>query len=185
MNFRTAAMLSVFVHASSHGAEDPNLTRCVEQSAADIKELVDISQWTISSAPTSIVIESKFEMTEHRIVSPALGQEEPRTTKYRIELQFKPKLSKEDFLKLAKQRMEHVVMLRYGATSKAEWAQAAKFLKDHPLPRYDTIDVVGKSYSVYLISNDLSSITLRPIERYAEAKGVEARIDHVFWPLAN
>jgi hypothetical protein len=156
----------------------------VERSAADIKELVDAGQWNISSTPTSIVIESKFEMTEHRTVSPALG-EKPRTTKYRIELQFKPELSKEDFLKLAKQRMEYVVILRYGATSKAEWAQAAKFLRDHPLPRYDTIDQIGKSYSVYLISNDLSSVTLRPTERYAEAKGVEARIDHVLTPRAN
>lgn len=184
MNIRALAILSLLVHSSSHGAEDANLTRCVERSTAEIKELVDANQWTISSTPTSIVIESKFELTEHRTVSPALG-EEPRTTKYRIELQFKPKLSKEDYLKLAKQRMDHAVTLHYGATSKEEWSQAAKFLNEHPLPRYKTIDVVGNSYSVYLISNDLSSVTLRPTERYAEAKGVEARLDHVFWPGAH
>jgi len=184
MNIRTFAILVILACPSSHAADDANLTRCVERSTAEVGKLVDAGQWTIYSSPTSIVIESKFEMTEYRFVSPAIG-EKPSATKYRIELQFKPKLSREDFLNLAKRRAEHAVILRYDATSKDEWGEAAKFLKDHPLPKYDVIGAAGNSYSVYLISNDTTSVTLQPTEKYAEAKGLEARIDHVFRPLAN
>ena len=185
MSIRTFAILAILAHPPCHAAEDALLTRCVERSAADIRKVVDAGQWTISSTPNSIVIESKFEMTVHRFVSPALGVKPP-TTKYRIELQFRPKLPKEDFLKLAMQRTEHAVILRYGASSKEEWQMAENFLRAHPLPRYDTRDEAGNAYSIYLITNDIpTSTTLHPTEKYAEAKGVEARIDQIFWPLAN
>lgn len=117
-------------------------------------------------------------------MSPAFGQK-PDSKVYRIELSFKPHLSKDAYIKLAKERAEYAAIVNYGAKTKQEWENASNFLKNNPLPRYDVNDRVGKSHSVYVSTTDSTSISIGPAKKYAEVKGVEALVDKVLWPNAH
>lgn len=168
----------------AHGAENENLAARVEFYSAELKKIVDPERWEIQVDEIKIVIESKFKIGIQQRVSPAVG-EKPSSKSYRIELSFKPKLSKDAYIKLALERVDYSAIVNYGAKTKLEWSNAHKFLTDNPLPRYDVSDRVGKPYSVYVFTTDSVSISIVPAEKYAEVKGVEALIDQIFWPSAN
>lgn len=165
----------------THGAENEDLATTVKFYASEIKKDVDLERWTVQESPTSIVIESKFKVEIKRRVSPALGAA-PVFEIYRIELRFQPLLAKEDYIKLAKERVEYAAVASYGAKTKMEWSNAHKFLREHPLPRYDVQDRVGKPYSVYLFTSDSVSITIVPTATYVEVKSIETILDQIIWP---
>ena len=165
-------------------ADKDNLAVTIEFYPKELQEIIDPERWAIRADATTIVIESKFAVGIQRRVSPALGQK-PASKRYRIELSFKPQLSKDVYIKLAKERVEYAAIVNYGAKTKLEWSDARKFLESNPLPRYDVTDRVGKPYSVYVSTTDSISISIVPAAKYAEVKGIEALVDLTFRPNAN
>jgi len=168
----------------AQGEENQDLATTVKFYATEIKKEVNLERWNVQESPTTIVIESKFKAEIKQIVSPAIGAE-PRFETYRIELRFQTMLAKDEYIKLAKERVEHAALVNYGTKTKEEWGNAQKFLKDHPLPRYDVQDRVGKHYSVYLFTSDTASTTVVPTTTYVEVKSIEAILDHIMWPDAQ
>lgn len=163
--------------------EKTDLAALVDYQANQLRKAVDAKRWTITQNGNSIRIESTFEMTKRRLVSPA--SVEPEKTKYCIDLRFEPQLPKEEYLKLAKERADHAVIIAYGAPTKDRYSDAQRFLKEHPLPRYCSLDRVGKAYSVYFTSTDSRTVSLGPVSLYAEARGVEGIVDSLLLPIAQ
>lgn len=189
MKFLQMLVSSILVAAlqpAARGSDADNpLPKAVAMYAKMLGEEIDARQWDLQVGADSIVIQSRFKVRFQRRVSPALG-EPPDMREYRVELRFRPSLPKDEYLKLAKERMEPIAALRYGTKTKDEWHKAWKFLQEHPLPKYEAVDTVGHGYSVYVTSLDSMIYTISPAKSYAEVKGVEALIDHVFFgPLAN
>lgn len=168
----------------AQGEENKDLATTVKFYATEIKKEVNLERWNVQESLTTIVIESKFKAEIKQIVSPAIGAE-PRYEIYRIELRFQPMLAKDEYIKLAKERVEHAALVNYGTKTKEEWNNAQKFLKDHPLPRYDVRDRVGKPYSVYLFTSDSASTTVVPTTTYVEVKSIETILDQIMWPNAQ
>lgn len=165
-------------------AENEDLTHTVEVYSKEIKGIIDPERWVVEADATTIVISSKFTIEIQTRVSPAIGQK-PESKVYRIELSFKPHLSKDAYIKLAKERVEYAAIINYGAKTKMKWANASNFLKNNPLPRYDVNDRVGKSHSVYVSTTDSTSISIGPAKEYAEVKSVEALVDKILEPNAH
>lgn len=165
---------------TAFGAINDDLAQSVAYHGIEIKKLLDSKRWSVTVKPASILVESKFDVRVVRRVSPSI-ETQPILEKYRIELRFEKLLPRAAYVKLANQRTEHAVIVNYGAKTKIEWSDAMKFLDDNPLPRYKVSDRGGKSFSVYCATTDSGFISIIPVERYAEVKGAEAMIDHLFW----
>jgi len=177
----TVVLLFAALWNPAQGEENKDLTTTVKYYATEIKKEVNLERWTVQDSPTTIVIESKFKVEIKQIVSPAIGAE-PRYEIYHIELRFQPLLAKDEYIKLAKERVEYAALANYGTKTKEEWSNAQKFLKDHPLPRYDVRDRVGKPYSVYFFNSDTASTTVVPTTTFVEVKSIETILDQIMWP---
>ena len=158
--------------------DDEGLAITVKFYSTELLRVVDQKRWEIKTDSASILIKSKFKVDILQRIAPVLG-EKPTPEIYRIELRFKPKFTKDEFINLAKERVGYAAIVNYGAKTKMEWSNAQKFLTDNPLPRYSV------PYSVYVATTDSVSITIIPAEKYAEVKGVEALVDQLFWPCAE
>jgi hypothetical protein len=180
MNLRIiilAALLTGFCIA----AEESDLETLVEYQANQLRAALDAKRWTVTHSGNSIQIESKFKMTVGRRVSPALGETLPKTS-YRIELRFSPPLPREEYLRIARERVEPAAIAAYGAPTKEAYSEAIRFLEQNTLPRYSVNDRAGRSYSVYFTSTDAVTLSLGPTAQYAEARGVEGIVDSQLWP---
>lgn len=153
--------------------------RIVKYCADVIKEGLDLEQWRFEMTKSAIVIESKFEFTIGRRVSPGLSL--PPKRKYRIELSFRDYLGREEFIALVNRRTKHLANAHYGSHSKEEWVDSKRFLKENPLPRYSVVSPAGEPSSVYVLTSEDSSVTWFPVEKHAEARGIIALLDSILW----
>ncbi len=181
---RALIVLSGALAQFAQGADDENLVETIKFHAAEIRKSLAVEKWKVRANSDSIVIESKFNVGIQPRINPSIGQK-PTPTAYRIELQFKPALSKDEYVKLAKERVEYAAALNYGTKTIDEHEHAARFLKEHPLPLAEVMDEGGKSYSVYANTTDSVFISILPGEKYAEVKGAEALVESIFWPNAR
>jgi hypothetical protein len=163
-------------------AEQADLVSRVDFIATELRKVIDPNRWTITHDSNSIRIESTFELEIRHRVSPALSMAPPDKTKYRIDLRFAPQLSKEEFLRISKERVERAAISAYGAQTKEAYSDSLRYLRDHPLPRYSVPDRMGKVYSVYFTSTDSVTLSFGPVGLYAEARGVEGIVDSHLWP---
>ncbi len=163
-------------------AEKADLESRVDYLATELRKAIDPKRWTITHDSNSIRIESTFELEIRHRVSPTLSAVPPEKTRYRIDLRFAPHLSKEEFLRISRERVERAAISAYGAQTKEAYSDSLQFLQEHPLPRYTVLDRVGKAYSVYFTSTDSVTLSLGPVGLYAEARGVEGIVDRQLWP---
>ena len=182
LRFPAIVILAVTLLQTAEGED--RLKSALEFYSGALREAIDNDRWKLEVADDSIVIESKFKVGFKPRVNPAVGQEAPLHA-YRIELIFKPLLSRDDYVALAKERVEYAATINYGAKTRQEYSLAEDFLRNNPLPRYDAYGSLGKSFSVYVSKSDSPLVSIVPSKLYAEAKGVEALVDSVFWEKAE
>jgi hypothetical protein len=173
----------MFVFAELGRAEQSELSHSVSYHVDLLRDSLDVEKWSISVSDATIIVESRFDVDGYSIV-PTLG-EKPTKAKHRIELLFRPKLPKEEFIKLSQARLERLTILRYGAKTKTEYSDARKYLADNPIPRYSAIGRIGSAYSIYFNSNETRFRSIGPLESYKEVRMAEALIDFNFWKLAE
>lgn len=161
-------------------AEQPSLKKSVLYYADSIRKDLNEKRWSVEAGDDYIVIKSLFEMDAHSLLSLSLPM---RTTKehYAIRLDFKPRLPKKEYLELALARAKHATTIHYGTKTKQESYDARAFLRANPLPKYSFADVGGFDYSVYQTTSGNLETAFAPPSAYAEAKGVEAIVDALFW----
>lgn len=165
---------------------DPNLDHRIRYYISHMEKLIDPKLWSMTQEGAKIVFESKAEMAWNRTISPALGAA-PLMEKYRLTLSFESYLPREQYLELVKRRMPHLMATNFGYVDEVpeelrdgKHSGSQRYLEEHPLPSYHTIDRVGKASTVYRKGGMPSGRALRRDEDYFEARRLDAVIDRFF-----